>query len=83
MNFKKFTNCIAVLGIFVLLSSSILTLTPYPANYSAEQTDAEYISPHAAYTEWQYKTENGKIYKRLYNVNTGAWIGDWIYVCDV
>ena len=27
---------------------------------------------------WVYKTVNEKKYKRLYNIETGQWIGDWI-----
>ena len=30
--------------------------------------------------EWRIKIENNKIYKRLYNVTTDEWVGDWIYV---
>lgn len=38
------------------------------------------VSPRSHATEWIYKTENRKIYKRLYNTSTRDWIGDWIYV---
>lgn len=27
--------------------------------------------------EWRYKTENGKLYKRLYNYSKQEWIGEW------
>lgn len=39
------------------------------------------IVPVADKTEWRYKTENGILYKRLYNVTKGCWETDyWIYV---
>lgn len=38
------------------------------------------ISPFAINTGWRYKSVNGNIYKRLYNYDTGKWIGDWIRV---
>lgn len=31
-------------------------------------------------TQWVYKTENGKLYKRLKNLTTGKWLTDWILV---
>ena len=27
---------------------------------------------------WKYKLENGVLWKRKYNLDTGKWIGDWI-----
>lgn len=27
--------------------------------------------------EWRYKFENGQLYKRLINITTGEWVGDW------
>ncbi len=38
------------------------------------------ISPQSDNIVWQYKVENGKIYKRLYNTSNGTYIGEWIYV---
>lgn len=38
------------------------------------------ITPKSDVIEWRIKIENNKIYKRLYNVTTKEWIGDWIYV---
>ena len=32
---------------------------------------------------WKYKTENGKIYKRLLDCDTDKWLTDWIYVRDI
>jgi hypothetical protein len=38
------------------------------------------ITPFADITEWFYKVEGGKLYKRLYNSTEGNWIGPWILV---
>lgn len=65
---------IACFGMAVLISPAT-TLTAEAA-VSSEAT----VDPCAASIGYRYKTENGKIYKRLYNYTTGNWIGDWIYV---
>lgn len=39
--------------------------------------------PRANITEWKYKIENGKLYKRLYNLSQECWVGNWVYVCDI
>lgn len=31
-------------------------------------------------TKWVYKVEDGLLYRRLYCVNTGEWLTDWILV---
>ena len=33
--------------------------------------------------KWYFKTENGKLYKRLWDVNVQIWLTDWIYVRDL
>ncbi len=38
---------------------------------------ADNIAPCSADTEWQYKLINGQLYRRLYNLRTHSWIGDW------
>lgn len=43
----------------------------------SENTDS---SAKSNYLKWYYKTENGKVYKRLYNLQTNSWVGDWILV---
>lgn len=27
--------------------------------------------------DWRYKTENNKLYRRLYNYSKDQWIGEW------
>ena len=65
-----------VFFIFALESPSISvdsplansTLTTYQSQCTVRNTNVV----------WVYKTVNGKTYKRLYNIETGQWIGDWI-----
>lgn len=33
--------------------------------------------------KWYFKKENGKLYKRLWDVNVQVWLTDWIYVRDL
>ena len=40
------------------------------------------VTPKSDIKRWLYKTENGKLYKRLYNASTDTWETDWIYVCE-
>lgn len=46
---------------------------------AAEATE-EGINPRADEYQWVYKVIDGKKYKRLYNISTGAWVGEWIYI---
>ena len=65
-----------VFFIFALESPSISvdsplansTLTTYHSQCTVRNTNVV----------WVYKTVNGKTYKRLYNIETGHWIGNWI-----
>ena len=40
-------------------------------------------STFSALKQWYFKEANGKLYKRLYNHQTGKWETDWIYVCPL
>lgn len=33
--------------------------------------------PNAYIIDWRYKSEDGKIYRRLYNYSLQEWIGEW------
>lgn len=54
---------------------------PY-GTVSEDKGNPEEISPAADNIIWMSKTENGKLYMRLYNTSTNQWIGDWICVGD-
>ncbi|WP_461218683.1 hypothetical protein [Lapidilactobacillus salsurivasis] len=43
------------------------------------ELDTTYAA-QAAVTKWRYKTVNGIIYRRQYNVTTDSWIGKWVRV---
>ncbi len=38
------------------------------------------VSPQSDQLIWIYNTVNGKNYRRLYNLSTKEWVGDWIYI---
>lgn len=77
-NFK-----LTLLGVLCCLSLLFMipecTLTADAAAGNGSGT----IQPKAEIVEWIYKTEDGKLYKRLYNHTTDKFITDWIYVRDL
>ena len=44
---------------------------------------AEVVPSANVNLKWYYKKENGKLYKRLWDVNVQVWLTSWIYVCDL
>lgn len=70
------------------LTLSVFTLQPainsfaYNQDCIVEQYEDSTVTPRSDYKEWVYKTENGKLYKRLYNASADTWETDWIYVCE-
>lgn len=81
MKRKKFSKLAIILstaalslGVFFCPAASITT-------YAAEPDYG--VMPASDIIEWRFKTENGKLYRRLYNCSTGSWVGDWLYVCDL
>lgn len=65
------TACLAL----TILASPFVAL-PVQASAGTEST----IQSSDDCLIFYYRVKDGKIYKRLYNVCTGQWIGDWIYV---
>lgn len=65
-----------------------LTLTVMPVRAAAPITPiggspgADVSEPCAAIKQWRFKIMDGKLYKRLANLSTAQWEGDWIYVCE-
>lgn len=81
MNLRK--KMIAMLSACVLtvsfmgLQVSAVNLAPSQApaiRYGSEAT----IQPRQDKIDWLYKTENGRVYRRLFNFSKNEWIGDWI-----
>lgn len=65
-----------VLMLLLITCSGILFVPSYEAYAMAN--DSETVMPMADYLVWKYKTQNGILYKRLYNCSTGKWVGSWI-----
>ena len=36
------------------------------------------IQPRQDKIDWVYKSENGRVYRRLFNFSKNEWVGDWI-----
>ena len=49
-------------------------------NTSLENTTSAVIEPRADILQWILKTENGKMYKRLWNASKKRWETDWILI---
>lgn len=70
---------------FLLLSSTlwatafcpVMAKTPYTQSSSQNNITLSEITPRADDIGWQYKTINGKLYRRLYNYTKNVWISDW------
>lgn len=71
--FKK--NFIFLCTICLLFSSVPFSSLPV----SAETSEVS-ASLRSDRTQWFYKIENGKKYKRLYNHTSHQWVTDWIPV---
>ena len=39
------------------------------------------ITPSSDIIGWRYKSENNKVYRRLYNYSKQKWIGEWELYC--
>lgn len=63
---------IVLIGFCSLFSSIV------PCLAQTSNVDNVEIEARADIVEWRYKYINGHVYKRLYNVSTKEWIGDWI-----
>lgn len=66
-----------------LLSSAflcILTMFSTSPVYAQENISSATIETRADILEWVFKTENGKMYKRLWNASKNRWETDWILI---
>lgn len=75
MKLKKVILIMAVALSFAFFPTQQLYAAP-----AFPQSDNGVVSPLSHVITWQYKVEDGKVYKRLYNSTTQTWIGEWIYV---
>ncbi|MDE5590034.1 MAG: hypothetical protein K2J60_13010 [Acetatifactor sp.] len=81
MNKRK--NKLAALGGVVCVALSVLLSPASALPVQAAVSQDPVVMPMKDAISWEYKIENNKLYKRLYNHSTGSWIGKWIYVCDL
>lgn len=57
---------------------AVLLLFAVPVCTKAEtMDDTTTVSPQADLIDWQYKYENGTLYRRLYNYSTNTPVGSW------
>ena len=65
----------------ILLSFTLLCSFKESTSISAiEKNYHATIAPLSDGISWRYKTEGGKLYKRLYNYTKNRWVGNWILV---
>lgn len=55
-----------------------INMVPQAAVPVLAATQEQTVQPMTDQTVWRFKKVNGKRYKRLYNITTQKWIGDWI-----
>ena len=80
MNKRK--NKLAALGSVVCIALAVMVSPASALPVQAAVSTNPVVMPMRDALEWQFKIENKKIYKRLYNHSTGNWVGDWIYIRD-
>ena len=76
---KLLPLCCAAAFSLSLMAISNATAPRYITPLQTYASDSS-ISPQSDDIIWRYKVENGKTYKRKYNLTTKKWIGDWILV---
>lgn len=72
-----FSVCIlAVSSVGIQASAIAMTSSPISA-IKNEDIGYESIQPRKDKIDWVYKSENGYLYRRLFNFSKNEWIGDW------
>ena len=66
---------IACLGISALCCPAA-TITANAVTVTSED-------PRADVFEWRYRTMGTSLFRRLYNVTTSEWVGNWEYVGEI
>ena len=68
------------LQLLLISAFGLMLLRPMPVSAQPMEVVKEgvvSIVPFADIIEWRYKMENGILYRRLYNLTKGFWIGEW------
>ena len=66
--------------LFASLFLSIVTLFSISPVYAQENTSSAIVEPRSDILQWVFKTENGKMYKRLWNASKNRWDSNWILI---
>lgn len=82
---RTFAACLALSGVlFFGMSDTAAAAEVVPsADVLISSEEVSTASHPDVNVKWYYKTENGKLYKRLWDVNVQVWLTDWIYVRDL
>lgn len=77
---RRMVKLLGVIGTIAMLfsmPSNVMARDSFSITYSQENNG---IETRSEVYEWMLKYENGKVYKRLYNVTRGYYVGDWIQI---
>ena len=82
---RTFAACLTLSGVlFFGMSDTAFAAEVVPsADVLISSEEVSIISQPDVNLKWYYKKENGKLYKRLWDVNVQVWLTDWIYVRDL
>lgn len=80
-NKNNWNRCKALFGL-ALLACTMLG-TPAAAITAEAAVKEDTVAPCAEVITWQYKIEDNKLYKRLWNGSAAIWLTDWIFVRDL
>lgn len=82
---RMFAACLALSGVlFFGISDTASAAEVVPsADVLISSEEMSIATQQDAQFKWYYKKENGKLYKRLWDVNVQVWLTDWIYVRDL
>ena len=72
-------SCVLLLISGVLISTSPSTVMAKGNDVQEKNVKVEKIVKSGD-TQWIYKTENGKVYRRLWDETNKKWLTDWILV---
>ena len=76
--------------LFIYFATITIFLLPHTGNniYAMQVAQVPELNPPSIFSsdittfsdniEWRYKSENGVLYKRRFNLTTRQWIGNWI-----
>lgn len=77
--FKKLAS-LSIIAVVSLCSVNTNCMIQANAANSISTIAYEDISTRADIIDWRYKSEDGVIYKRLFNYSKNEWVDDWILI---